>query len=191
VLDRILRPRLALQSTWLLWVSLAIGCRPTASTVDRPNAPSPAPTADSTTLTPIDKAGFAEFLQQHRGRVVLVDFWATWCLPCMEGFPESIRLAQTYRPQGLVVASLALEDLDRQPQVLEFLRSQGGAIPNFISAYGGSDGRAMDEFEIESGAIPTLKLYDRQGQLHQTFGDGSPFTFEQIEVAIRELVLKG
>jgi hypothetical protein len=61
-----------------------------------------------------------------------------------------LRLSQNYRQQGLAVASLAIDDLDDQAKVLEFLRAQQADFPNFISAYGGSDGRAMAKFEISS-----------------------------------------
>ena len=185
----------------LLVMALALGCRPANSNAP-PASESPADDAAAVAqgavardvaevgLTPIDKAGYEQFLAEHRGRVVLVDFWATWCPPCMEGFPDSVRLSDKYGDQGLVVASVALEDLEDQPQVLEFLRQHEATFANFISAYGGSDARSMDEFELSSGTIPTLKLYDRQGNLRQTFGDGLPFTFEEIEVAIRALLLK-
>jgi thiol-disulfide isomerase/thioredoxin len=170
----------------LLAIALA-GCDRGRSNEEAPAEAQP----PAITVRPLDRAGFADFLLQHRGQVVLIDFWATWCPPCMEGFPESVRLSQKYAQQGLVVASMAIEDLDDQSKVLEFLRTQQADFPNFISAYGGSDGRAMQEFEISSGTIPTLKLYDREGNLRETFGDGLPFTIEEVEVAIRQLLLKG
>ena len=46
----------------------------------------------------------------------------------------------------------------------------------------------MDAFEISSGTLPTLKLYDRRGKLRQVFGDGAPFEHTQIEVSIRQLL---
>jgi thiol-disulfide isomerase/thioredoxin len=198
------------RSPWLapLFAALLVGCNSSGveSDTNATNVPAPvpavtetsaestpAPALDSTasvSIQTIDKQGFARFLEEHRGQVVLVDYWATWCPPCMEGFPDTVRLSERYAPQGLVVASMAIEDLENEAAVRTFLASQGGNITHFISAYGGSDGSAMREFEITSGTIPTIKLFDRQGQLRHTFGDGESFTFEQVEVALRELLLK-
>ncbi len=187
-----------LRITFALGLGLLIGCQrrgepdvtnatsPAVTEADvspadvSPAAASPAAAeASEIALEVLDRAGFEQFLAKHRGKIVLVDFWATWCVPCMEGFPHTVELSRKYGGQDLVVASVALESPDDREKVLRFLTRQEATFPNFISAYGGADGRAMDEFEINSGTIPTLRLYDRSGAAKQTFGDGLAFTFRR------------
>lgn len=144
---------------------------------------------DALSLPSIDREGWQQFLTDHRGQVVLLDFWATWCQPCMEGLPHTLDLGRKYAAQDVIVVTLALEDESSKPQVKQVLSSMPSQhATHFISAYGGSDGRAMDEFEIMTGTIPTLKLYDQNGELAKTFGDGLPYTAEEIEVEIRQLL---
>src|SRR5277367_7065442 len=65
------------------------------------------------------KVGFQRFgggavsLQSLRGKVVLVDFWATFCAPCVEEMPVLVKLAREYEPQGLVFVAPSLDDPDR------------------------------------------------------------------------------
>jgi thiol-disulfide isomerase/thioredoxin len=139
-------------------------------------------------LSVVDRAAYDRFLEEQRGRVVLVDFWATWCGPCTEAFPHTVSLRDKYPAEQLTIAAVALEDPQETARVREFLESVSATFPNFVSAYGGANAEAMDAFEIQSGTIPTLKLYDQQGALVHTFGDGDLVSFEEIEVAIRELL---
>ena len=66
-------------------------------------------------------------LAKHRGKVVLVDFWATWCPSCVEQFPHTVELHRKFAESGLAVVSVSLDEPDAEPQVREFLRRQGRA----------------------------------------------------------------
>src|SRR5262245_34968320 len=64
-------------------------------------------------------------IAEHKGQVVFVDFWATWCLPCVEGFPHTVSLAKEYKKQGLATIAVSFDQIDDEPKVREFLAKQG------------------------------------------------------------------
>jgi thiol-disulfide isomerase/thioredoxin len=129
----------------------------------------------------IDAPGLAYALQKHRGEVVLVEFWATWCAPCLELFPHTVELHRCFADQGLAVITVSLDDLDNSSPVRKFLTDHGATTENFFSSYGvGAD--AFDAFKIDDGALPHVQLYDRQGRLHKTFGSGGK-SIDPAEVA--------
>jgi cytochrome c biogenesis protein CcmG/thiol:disulfide interchange protein DsbE len=57
-----------------------------------------------------DLSGMEVSLRQHKGQVVLLDFWATWCGPCRMSIPELVRLQEKYQDQGLVVLGVSADD---------------------------------------------------------------------------------
>lgn len=97
-------------------------------------------------------------LSDHKGKAVLVDFWATWCAPCRASLPHLSALQERYRQKGLVVVGLSLDDLEAQ-QVRRFaerlqLRFRiGMADENVLDAYG----------PIRS--IPTTFFIDKKGRV--------------------------
>ena len=106
-------------------------------------------------------------IAKHRGKVVLVDFWATWCLPCVEQLPHTLELGQRLADRGLAVVTVSCDEPTESDRVAKFLSTkQASGATNLISQFGGSP-RTMDEFEIASGAVPFYKLYDRAGRLRQ------------------------
>ena len=121
------------------------------------------------TLTDIDgkRWSFAE----QRGRVVLVNYWATWCPPCREETPGLVRLANEYQGKGLEVAGISLdEDLTA---VREFVAEYHISYPILLPA-----NTANLPTTIES--IPVTLLYDRQGRLAKQYaGAVSEATFRR------------
>jgi cytochrome c biogenesis protein CcmG/thiol:disulfide interchange protein DsbE len=100
-------------------------------------------------------------LEEQKGSVVLLNFWATWCGPCRMETPELVTLAQTYGPRGFRVAGITM---DEQPalDVPEFVRRYRVPYPILIP---GSDfmlGRSIE-------SLPTTMLFDRQGRLARLF----------------------
>ncbi|MFZ1935778.1 MAG: TlpA disulfide reductase family protein [Thermoguttaceae bacterium] len=152
------------------------------------DTPAVARTTARVALATVDSRALAEAIARCRGKVVLVEFWATWCAPCVKLFPHTVELHRRLADRGLVVISVSMDDTENQTAVLRFLRGRGARFENFISQYGlGSEG--FDAFDINDGALPHLKLYDRDGRLWKTFASGSrPLAPEEIVLAVDELL---
>ena len=138
------------------------GCRPVNAPSTVPpqpadqTAPSASTPASQNPLPTLNRQGFEDFLADQHGKVVFVDFWATWCQPCVKGYPHTQALAEKYRNHDVVIAAISFDELDRRDAVLRFIETHQATFPNFISAYGTASGQSMEEFDIPSGTIPTM-----------------------------------
>ena len=111
-----------------------------------------------------------------RGKVVLVDFWATWCQPCKKEMPGYQKLVDRYGPRGFVVIGLKLDIMADTEEPRAFARRLGIRYPLAV---------ATDELKNKFGGIeglPTTLLYDRNGILRQKI-----IGFEYTDVIEREL----
>lgn len=163
----------------IVLVVLSSGGCPLSSEPQGENASVPVPPAsesidtdtEQVAVRDIDEKELAEVLQRHRGKVILVDFWALWCLPCVKLFPHTVALHDRFADRGLVVISVSLDDPPQRPDVEAFLKEQKATFENFLSRYG-TGSRSMEVFEIDGG-VPHLKLYGRDGKLERTFQSAS------------------
>lgn len=105
-------------------------------------------------------------LSDFKGKIVVVDFWATWCPPCREQAPQLAKLSQKYRGKGLEVVGLSLNEKKDQAEVLEFVKSAG---MNYRIGYAGDRISAgfLTGTEDETGMppIPQLFIFGRDGRL--------------------------
>ena len=128
---------------------------------------SPAPEMN-TALTALD--GTRTSLAQHQGKVVLVNFWATWCEPCRVEIPWLIEFHQKYGPQGLVIVGVAMDDEGKkvvEPYVQkERFDVNGNAEAMNYQVVLGNDAIA-EEFGGIIG-LPTSMLYARDGKKIKT-----------------------
>lgn len=133
-------------------------------------------------VTIADRAAYDDMLAKHKGKVILVDFWATWCGPCVKQFPHTVELSKKYDPATLAVISVSMDQPDDREKVLEFLRNKGAAFDNLISQYGIGQ-KGFEAFDVSDGAIPHYKLYDRAGVVRHATNDPN-----EVEVWINELL---
>ncbi len=121
--------------------------------------------------SPVTAAALLERVRSARGSVVLVNVWATWCVPCREEFPDLLRLRREYGGRGFRLVLVSADLASQRPQVEEFLRAQGVDFPTFAKAE--ADQEFIDGLERRwSGALPATLLFDREGR-RVAFWEGS------------------
>lgn len=165
---------------------------PDAETPGESATPAAETEASGVSLREVSPKEFPQLLEKYRGQVVLVDFWAMWCIPCREKFPETVELSCKYSDDGLAVVSINLDDPEGRDAARKFLESQNAPFDHLASSQGSSD-KSFEGFEIEGGALPHFKLYDRKGVLRHTFSSSDPlaerqFTHADIEQRVQELL---
>jgi thiol-disulfide isomerase/thioredoxin len=125
---------------------------------------------DEVALVDDDGSLFAKYLEENKGKVILVDCWATWCAPCMAGFPKTVALHEKYKDKGLVVVSVSFDDMGddeeekkaRRDEAFDFLKKKKAAFKNFLARTGiGSDSGTPFGVTIN---LPAFRVIDRQGK---------------------------
>lgn len=117
-------------------------------------------------------------LSDYKGKVVLLNFWGTWCPPCRAEIPELITLADRYKDKGFVVLGLAQQDTPEDLRA--FAEQYKMNYPSLLST---------PEIEDAFGpmfAVPMTFIVDRTGSI--CFKHMGPVTKEQVEKAIKPLL---
>jgi thiol-disulfide isomerase/thioredoxin len=148
--------------------------------------PARAAVSATTDLPLIDLSGYNKAREKYHGKPLLVTFWATWCEPCRDEFPTLVALAEQYKPQGLSVFGVSLDDNADMNLVRHFLAQFKPGFPNFRQ----NPQIDVDEFYRGvnpnwQGSMPETIFYGRDGRIAQHFtAEQTRATFEQAIHAI-------
>ncbi len=128
-----------------------------------------------------DAAGKEQSIGQWRGKVVVVNFWATWCAPCREEMPEFVRAQTEFGSRGLQFVGIAVDQADKVDQ---FAKDLGLNYPTLIGGYGAVElSRTLGN---RLAALPFTIIVDRQGQVvHTQLG---PLKSSQLRSIVSKLL---
>lgn len=80
----------------------------------------------------ISTTGLAELLKNDSDKLLLINFWATWCGPCVVEYPEFIEIQRMYGARDFQFMSLSMDSPEQEEKVLKFLKSKHSAVPNYL-----------------------------------------------------------
>ena len=115
-------------------------------------------------LMPIDEELLPAALQEHKGQTILVNFWATWCIPCREEFPDLAQLYRERHKDGLSIISISIDSPENESAAAAFLEEHNTPFPGYIANAEKLREllKAMDP--DWTGAIPATFIFNTQGQ---------------------------
>ncbi len=125
-------------------------------------------------------------INTYKGKVVIVNFWASWCEPCREEFTELTHLQEKYGPQGLKVLALNLAEM--KPRIAQFLKGNG-ISENSIEIL--QDRNSIIYKTWKARGIPTSYLLNKQGKIEGVWigaidNADSAEVSSKIEVLLRQ-----
>jgi peroxiredoxin len=111
-------------------------------------------------------AAFLKLKDQLKGQVLVVNFWATWCGPCIVEYPEFVKLDAEYQGKGVKIIGISADEVaDLQSKVIPFVKGQKALFDNYVQDV--EDPQEMIDVVTKDwqGALPATFVFDRQGKL--------------------------
>jgi thiol-disulfide isomerase/thioredoxin len=130
-------------------------------------------------VKPADAPTIKKAIAAYRGHVVVVNFWATWCGPCVAEFPDLVKLSRRYKNKGLVVMSVSADHKSDIPtKVQPFLTAHKADFPAFLEQASDPED-FIDAFDPKwQGELPRTLIYDKHGKLVKSLsGQQTPQSF--------------
>jgi thiol-disulfide isomerase/thioredoxin len=124
----------------------------------------------------VNAAEMQVLLKRDGKRPLLVNYWATWCDPCRDEFPDLVKIDSDYRDKGLDFIAITLDDLgDIKTAVPKFLQTMNAKMPVYLLNVADPE-PAINMVDREwSGALPATFLYDNKGNVvYKHFGRVNP-----------------
>ena len=109
-------------------------------------------------LGDLNRNELTQLVKAHSGKVVMLNFFATWCPPCRQEIPELERIHKTYGSRGVVIIGLSVDDADTRKQLPAFLDKLGVSYPSYTAKRD-----LINAFGISS--IPFNVFYDKSGKV--------------------------
>lgn len=141
---------------------------------------------DSIEIKSIAQNEIDNLIENRKGKLLLINIWATWCIPCREEFPDLVELSQNYQNELDVVAISVDFKEDIENKIIPFLKKNKVEFPVYINGFK-KDDQLINYFSKDwNGAIPATFIYDKNGK-QVKFIEGK-HSFESFSSIIEKLI---
>jgi thiol-disulfide isomerase/thioredoxin len=141
-------------------------------------------------VSPIDTDALKALLTQERQRPLLVNFWATFCDPCRDEFPDLVKIDKEYRPRSLDFVTVSLDDVTEiKKEVPKFLDEMNATMPAYLLNVSDPEPAINLVDRRWQGDLPATFLYNEKGEVvYKHIGRVNP---AELREAIEKVVKKG
>jgi thiol-disulfide isomerase/thioredoxin len=137
-------------------------------------------------LTVVKWPELEKAIASHKGKVVVIDMWADYCIPCKKEFPHFVELHQKYGKDGLVCISLTVDDVDDKDRSLKFLKAQKATMINYLI----EEPAETWQKKLDATVPPNVFVIGKDGQRVKRFTSAEPFTYADVEKVVKPLLGK-
>lgn len=134
-------------------------------------------------VKPVTSAELQDIIRHRNGKVLVLNVWATWCLPCIEEFPDLVKISSTYDASKVEVIGVSIDYADEvKTKVRPFLKKHRVLFPIYLAQFASQE-RFIDSIEKSwNGAIPATFIYDRSGNQKFSLIGGQTFVSFQSRI---------
>lgn len=100
-------------------------------------------------------------LSDYRGKVIFLNFWATWCKPCQEEMPSMEQLHKSYQKDGLVILAVSIDRVTTKKDIPPFVKNMNLTFPVLVDSWGQTDKR------YKLMGVPETYIIDQEGMLRE------------------------
>jgi thiol-disulfide isomerase/thioredoxin len=145
--------------------------------------------AGAQSVRTIDKKGLDALIAQRNGKVLLLNVWATWCIPCKEEFPDLVTLSKAMDPKKAEVVAISVDFPDEITQkVSPFVKKMKTPFKVFVQDFPSQDD-FINSFDKQwGGAVPATFIYDANGK-QQKYLLGK-HSYDQLKKAVDDVIGK-
>ena len=157
----------------LRWIAVAITAATLAAAAD-------------VKLQPVTEAGYSKVLAANKGKVVLVNFWATYCVPCRAEMPALVKLEARLKAKGFTLVTVSADEPEQEAAAAKFIAQNSVPAPAYIRK-AADDEKFINLVDAKwSGALPASILYDKTGKRIKSFYGETKIA--DLEAAISKLL---
>lgn len=113
----------------------------------------------------VNDAQLQRIINQRNGKALFLNVWATWCVPCVEEFPDIVKINENYKNKDLEVIAVSVDlPSDINEKIIPFLKKQQAAFRVYVAEEKSSD-EIINMLNTEwSGAVPVTFIFDKSGR---------------------------
>ena len=165
----------------ILLLSLAAPAQKTKRRVARPAKP--------TVVAPLNTDQLKDLLAKEKTKPLLVNFWATWCDPCRDEFPDLVKIDSEYRPKSLDFVTVSLDEATEiKTEVPRFLAKMKATMPAYLLTASDPEPAINAVDQQWTGSLPATFLYNEKGEV--VFKHFGRVDATQLRAAIEKAVKK-